>query len=501
MIQPRNRWLILAAVMLAFLPIVVDMTILHIAVPSLTLALGATGTEILWIIDIYPLMMAGLLVPMGTLADRVGHRRMMLIGLSIFMIASICAAFSPTALALIASRVLLALGASMVMPSILAIIRQTFEDNKERAIALGMWGTVGSAGAAIGPLAGGILLEHYWWGSVFLVNVPIMLMVLPAAYFLLPRQSVTTEGKWHFGQGLVLIAGLLTTVYAIKAGFKPDATLLKTLLIFVVGLGLLTWFGRQQLTSTHPMLDLTLFSKPAISVGLVMALVVSGSLAGVELTIAQELQYVVGKSPLEAGLFLMPLIIASAIAGPVAGKLAGTVGLRPVAVSAPAAAAIGLAGVAFADLAHGGLEVTAFMALLGFALGVGMTTSSIAIMSSAPVDKAGAAGSLESTGYELGAGLGITFFGVLLATSYQSSIALPAGAAATAASSIGEAMVAAQQVGGPEGEAIAAAARAAFAGAHGVVLTAAAILIGLLALAVAIALRNYREAPTQSAHP
>ncbi|WP_240231394.1 MFS transporter [Devosia lacusdianchii] len=499
--SPRNRWLILAAVMLAFIPIVVDMTILHIAVPSLTLALGATGTEILWIIDIYPLIMAGLLVPMGTLADRVGHRRMMLIGLSIFTVASISAAFSPTAMALIASRVLLAFGASMVMPSILAIIRQTFEDSSERAIALGLWGTVGSAGAAIGPLAGGALLEHFWWGSVFLVNVPIMLLVLPTAFLLLPRNAGTAKGEWRFGQALVLIAGLIATVYAIKAGFKADASLLKTGAILVAGLGLLAWFGRQQLTAANPMLDLSLFAKPAISVGLAMALVVSGALAGVELTIAQELQYVAGKSPLEAGLFLMPLIIASAIAGPVAGKLAGSVGLRPVATTALALAAVALAGVGYADLAHGGIEVTLFMVLLGFALGVGMTTSSIAIMSSASAEKAGAAGSLESTGYELGAGLGITFFGVLLATSYQSSIALPAGAPASAASSIGEAMVAAQAAGGATGDAIAAAAQAAFAGAHGVVLLAAAGLLALLALAVAVALRHYREVGAAAAHP
>jgi len=152
MSSPRNRWLVLLAVMMAFMPIVVDMTILHIAVPSLTLALGATGTEILWIIDIYPLMMAGLLVPMGTLADKVGHRRMLLTGLVIFLAASVAAAFSTSAAMLIGARVVLALGASMVMPSILATIRQTFEDSRERAIALGLWGTIGSAGAALGPL-------------------------------------------------------------------------------------------------------------------------------------------------------------------------------------------------------------------------------------------------------------------------------------------------------------------------------------------------------------
>jgi DHA2 family multidrug resistance protein-like MFS transporter len=186
---PANRWIVLVAVMLAFLPVVLDMTILHVAVPTLTQSLNASGTEVLWIIDIYPLLMAGLLVPMGTLADRVGNRRMLLIGLVIFGVASAWAAFAQSAAMLIAARILLALGGSMIMPCVLGLIRKTFEDEGERAMALGLWGMVGAAGAAVGPLVGGALLEHFWWGSVFLINVPVMLVVAPACYFLLPRSS------------------------------------------------------------------------------------------------------------------------------------------------------------------------------------------------------------------------------------------------------------------------------------------------------------------------
>lgn len=163
MLSPQpNRWVVLLVVMLAFLPIVLDLTILHVAIPSLTLALEATGTEVLWIIDIYPLLMASLLIPMGTLADRIGHRRLLFIGLSVFGVGSALAAMSPTAQALIGARALMAVGAAMVMPCTLAIIRQTFKDDTERATALGIWGAVASAGAALGPLAGGALLEHFW---------------------------------------------------------------------------------------------------------------------------------------------------------------------------------------------------------------------------------------------------------------------------------------------------------------------------------------------------
>lgn len=492
-IAPRNRWLVLTAVILAFLPVVVDMTILHIAVPSLSAALGASGTEILWIIDIYPLIMAGLLVPMGTLGDRVGHRRLMLTGLSIFGIASICAAFSPTAQTLILSRALLALGSSMIMPSVLAIVRQTFEDPKERAIALGVWSTVASAGAAIGPLVGGFLLEHFWWGSVFLINVPIMLIVLPVVYRLIPNRPVAAQAPWRIGHAMLLIAGLITTVYAIKAGFKSGNPVALTTLAMFVGLGLIGWFARLQVVSPHPLLDLSLFRKPAISVGMLMAFVVSGCFAGFELLLAQELQYVYGKTPLEAGLFMMPLVAASAIAGPIAGRLSGRFSLRWIASLGLSAAAVALFGIGQSNLGGDVVIIAGLLALLGFALGVGLLASSAAIMGAAPFDKAGAAGSLESTGYELGAGLGITFFGVLLSTIYRTNLAAVSGLGAdlgAASGSIGEALAIAGRVGGPEGEAIAQAARVAFASAHSSVLTVTASLIAALAVVVFVALRR-----------
>ena len=491
-VAPRNRWLVLTAVILAFLPVVVDMTILHIAVPSLTVALRASGTEILWIIDIYPLIMAGLLVPMGTLGDRVGHRRLMLTGLTIFTLASVCAAFSQTALMLILARVLLAIGSSMIIPSVLAIIRQTFEDPKERALALGVWSTVASAGAAIGPLAGGFLLEHFWWGSVFLINVPIMLVVLPVVYLLIPNRPLAAQGSWKIGHALLLIAGLISTVYAVKTGFKAGPSVW-VFGVLAMGLGLMAWFARLQIVGSQPLLDLSLFRKPAISVGMLMAFVASGSLAGFELLLAQELQYVYGRTPLQAGLFMMPLVVASAIAGPIAGKLAGRFGLRWLGTAGLAAAAAALLGISQSNIGGDGIVIGCLMAVLGFSLGVGLLASSAAIMGAAPIEKAGAAGSLEATGYELGAGLGITFFGVLLSTIYRSHFSSMAGLGPdrdAASGSIGEAMVIARQVGGAEGEAIAAAARTAFASAHCSVLMVTGALIAVLAVVVFVALRN-----------
>ncbi|KPQ26450.1 MFS transporter [Halomonas sp. HL-93] len=493
---PR-RWLVLFAVMLAFLPVVIDMTILHIAMPSLTPALGATGTEVLWIIDIYPLLMAGLLVPMGTLADRVGTRRVLLTGLVVFGVASLLAAFSTTPSMLIGARVLLAMGGSMIMPCVLGVIRKTFEDERERAMALGLWGTVGAAGAAVGPLIGGVLLEHYWWGSVFLINVPIMLVVAPVAYALLPRLEDTTPGKWALGQALILLVGIIAVVYGIKSGVGAGQPLWRVGLVLSLGLAMLAWFTRIQLRSAMPMLDLSLFRHPAIVAGMVMALVASGALAGVELTLAQELQYVLDKTPLQAGVFMVPIMAAAAVGGPVAGDLSNRFGLRLVASMSMALAAASLAYLAHADLHAPGWPVPSALAVLGLTLSIGLTASSIAIMGAVDASKGGSAGALEATGYELGSGLGITLFGVFMTSVYTRTIVLPphleSALGAQATRSISDSIVVAQRLDAARADALITAAKAAFSTTHSILLTAAAMLIALLSVAVFLILGSHPD--------
>ena len=488
--SPANRWLILFTVIAAFTPVVVDMTILHIAVPSLTLALGATSTQVLWIIDIYPLVMAGLLVPMGTLGDRMGHRRIMLIGLTVFTIASIAAAFSVSAPMLIVSRALLAVGGSMIMPAVLAIVRQAFEDDAERAKALGIWTVVGSAGGAIGPLAGGFLLEHFWWGSVFLVNVPIMAIVLPLAFRFLPTAQPNPAIQWRIGQAIFLLIGLVATVFAIKTGAKGEAALWQPILAFGLGLILLVWFAHTQLRSASPMLDLSLFKNRAIVAGLLMAFVSTGALAGFELVLAQELQFVAGLSPLDAGLFMLPLIAAAAVAGPIAGWLVQIVGLRAMASVGLLIAAAAFASISMVDLREQSAIVMAALVALGFSLGATLLGGSVAIMGGAPAERAGAAGALESTGFELGGALGITFFGVLVGAVYKASLDL--SDPSLAGSSIGEAAIAARALAPESANALMAAAGSAFIEAHEVVLQGAAVLMIVLALAVSMILKGQK---------
>lgn len=494
---PANRWFVLVAVMLAFVPVVLDMTILHVAIPTLTQSLNASGTEVLWIIDIYPLLMAGLLVPMGTFADRIGNRKLLLIGLVIFGIASALAAFAQTATMLIAARMLLALGGSMIMPCVLGLIRRTFEDEGERAMALGLWGMIGAAGAAVGPLVGGALLERFWWGSVFLMNVPVMLVVAPACYILLPRVERTTPGKWAIGQALLLIVGMISLVYALKAGFGGKQPLATITLVMAIGIAALTLFVRQQLRSSEPMLDLSLLSHPAILAGLIMAIVASGALAGVELTLAQELQYVLGKTPLRAGIFMIPIMAAAAIGGPIAGYLSNRFGLRLVAALSLVISAGALVYLAQSDFHDPGVLVPLALAILGFSLSIGLTASSIAIMNSVDASKGGAAGSLEAMGYELGTGLGITLFGVFMSSVFSHAIELPSGLspdlAAQASRTIGDTYIVAGQIAGEQGEALIEAGKAAFSMAHAVLLTTAAGAIAILAVLVFFALAGHRN--------
>lgn len=489
---------------LALTPVVIDMTILHVAVPILTADLRASGTETLWIVDIYPLVMAGLLVPMGTLSDKIGHRAILLTGIVAFTLASILAAFSPSALALIVARSSMAVGGSMVIPAGLAIIRQTFSDPKQRAMALGLLGSVMSGGAAIGPLIGGVLLERYWWGSVFMINLPMMALVLPMICFWIPKSIDRRDVKWSVGHAIILISGLISTVFALKSFLAGKGNHASVIMGAVFGIGLLWIFVRLQKRSKNPMLDLSLFSIRPISTGIIMGLVVSAALTGFQLTTAQELQYVLGKSPFEAGRFLLPLMVAAALGGPFAGWLVGHFGLRRVASLSLFASAGSFLGIAFSGFQSAGLVLQSSFLVLGLSLSIGLTASSIAIMDAVDDERAGAAGALEATSFELGSGLGIALFGGILSGLYRHIINvpenLPANVAVTAKSSIGETFASAAQLPTGMAETLRSAGQAAFSSSHTILQFFAAFLIGALSFAVWYLLKKHTQSGVGTRH-
>lgn len=483
-----RQWLTLMAILMVYIPVAIDATVLHVAAPTLSVALGTSGNELLWIIDIYSLVMAGMVLPMGALGDKIGFKRLLLLGSGIFGLASLAAAFSPTALTLIASRALLAIGAAMIVPATLAGIRTTFAEARHRNMALGLWAAVGSGGAAFGPLVGGMLLEHFYWGSVFLINVPIALVVIAINARVVPRQPARREQPLNLFQALVLIAAILMLVFSAKSALKGQLALWLVAMVAIAGSGMLYWFVRKQLSATRPMVDMRLFTHRIILSGVMMAMTALITLVGFELLMAQELQFVHGKTPFEAGLFMLPVMVASGFSGPIAGMLVSKLGLREVATGGMLLSALSFLGLSMTDFSTQQWQAWGLMTLLGFSVASALLASSSAIMAAAPKEKAAAAGAIETMAYELGAGLGIALFGLILTRSYTSSIVLPAGvdgaAAEQAASSISEAIKLAQSMPAIPAQSLIDAAKMAFINSHSIVLATAGVLLLLLAAGI-----------------
>ena len=418
---PTRRWLTLAVVSTALFLVVIDMTVLYTALPSLAQALQTTASEKLWVLNAYSLVMAGLMPAMGALGDRLGHRRVFMAGMGVFGLASVIAAFAPSADVLIAARALLAVGGAAMMPATIAIIRTTFDDPKELALAIGIWASVASGGAAVGPVLGGALLEHFWWGSVFLINAPIIATATVLAWHLVPAKagdpSITIDlhSCWQSMLGIIALA------YGIKELAHPDSHLLLAWATLATGLVTLFVFARRQLRLPRPLMDLRLLASAPLATGLGVALLASMTLIGFELVLSQRLQLVLGKSPLEAGAFILPISIGSFIAGPLAGLLIGRLGCPLVIACGLAMCALGMGGYMALDTA-GSLAQIAALALCGVGIGASLTASSTLVMSNVCEARAGMAGSAEGVAYEFGGGFGVTIFGSIMTAIYVSNV-------------------------------------------------------------------------------
>ncbi|WP_029008030.1 MFS transporter [Azospirillum halopraeferens] len=490
---PRHRWLVLVIVSSALLLIVVDMTVLYLALPSLTHDLRASGAEKLWIVNAYALTVAGLLPATGALGDRFGHRRFFVAGLAVFGVASAAAAFSPVPAALIASRVGLAVGAAMMMPATLAIIRHTFEDEKERSVAIGVWAAIASGGAALGPVVGGTLLEFFWWGSVFLINVPIVIAAFVLALVFIPVRRGDPGRRFDPIASLLVMIALVAVTFAIKEVGRQDPSPATAAAVAGVGVVAAVAFVRRQRHSGAPMLDFSLFANRIFTAGVIAALVASAALMGMELAISQRMQLVVGLSPLQAGLAILPIPLAAFVAGPLAGRVLPRLGTERVLWASLAVAG---AGMLFYLIGHGAglpVQIAAFT-LTGAGLGAVMTAASNAMLLNAPADKAGMVASIEEVSYELGGSFGIAILGSLLAAIYTASFRMPAGAAVpdTVRDSIDRALIAAEEAPDAVAATLTALARDAFDSAFVVVLGLAAVMLVAASAGIAVAFRRGR---------
>ena len=494
----RREWIGLAVIALPCMLYSMDLTVLNLAVPALSADLEPSSAQLLWIVDIYGFLVAGSLITMGTLGDRIGRRKLLLIGAAAFGVASVLAAFSTSVAMLIATRALLGVAAATLAPSTLSLIRNMFHDPTQRTVAVSVWIMSYSAGAAIGPLIGGVLLEHFWWGSVFLINVPIMLLLLVLGPWLLPEFRDPNAGRLDPLSAAQSVVAVLAVIYGLKriAEGSVDVAAVSS-----IGAGLaIAWvFVRRQGAMADPLIDVKLFRNPAFSAALAVNVLGFVTAFATFLFIAQYLQSVLGLSPIRAGLWSMPSALAF-IAGSIATP-AIVRGFRPAYVVAGGmtVSAIGFLLLASVDNVARPLAMLVLGSVV-FSIGLTpvVTLTTDLVLSAAPPERAGSASALSETSSELGGALGIAVMGSIATAIYRGEIAstLPRGvpdeAAEIARGTIGGAVSIAERLPEPLGAELLASARDAFAHAFGTTAAISACLAIAVALLAVLLLRGVR---------
>jgi DHA2 family multidrug resistance protein-like MFS transporter len=493
----RREWIGLAVLALACLLYVMDLTVLHLAVPSISEDLKPSSAQLLWIIDIYGFMVAGFLVTMGTLGDRIGRRKLLLVGAAAFGLLSLLAAFSSSPEMLILSRALLGIAGATLAPSTLSLIFSMFQDPRQRAVAIGVWISAFSAGSAIGPVLGGILLEYFWWGSVFLLSLPVMGVLLVLGPIVLPEFKDPNAGRLDIASAAMSLVAVLAVIFGLKQiaqdGFGP-----LPIASIVVGLGVGAAFARRQFTLADPMIDLRLFRSPAFSASLAVNFLSIFVAIGYFLFVAQYLQLVVGLSPFEAGLWSVPSALGFIVGSNAAPRIVRRARPAYVMGAGLALSALGLAVLTQVGAASGvGVVVVGSLIIsLGLAPVLSLTTE--LIVGSAPPERAGAASGISETGAELGGALGISVLGSIGVAIYRGGLsdALPAGVPAEAATiardTLGGAVGVAQHLPAQIGTAVLDLARDAFVQGMQTAAAISAVLAVIVAVVALTVLRNVR---------
>jgi MFS transporter, DHA2 family, multidrug resistance protein len=502
----RREWIGLAVLALPTLLISIDVFVMLLALPHLSADLGASSTQQLWIMDMYSFMIAGFLVTMGSLGDRIGRRRLLLVGAAAFGAASVLSAYSANAAMLIGARALLGIAGATIAPSTLALISNMFRDPKQRGLAIGIWLVCFMGGAAIGPVVGGALLDNFWWGSVFLLGVPAMILLLVLGPTLLPEYRDTRAGRLDLTSVALSLGTILPVIYGLKElarhGWQPAPAG-----AIAAGLAVGVIFVRREYRLAEPLLDLRLFRSRAFRTALGSMLFGTLLAGAMMLFITQYLQLVVGLTPLRAGLWMLPAVCASGVSFLVSPLLARRIPPAYLIGGGLLVSASGLLLLTQAGATSGLAAVVAGFALSNLGAGPMVTLSTDLVVGSAPPERAGSAASLSETAGELGFALGIAVLGSIGTAVYRGRIAdtlpaaVPAAAGDAARDNMAGASAAAAHLPGPVGDALLGTARDAYAsGLHVVAVISAVLLVGVAVLAATL-LRHVRPSGSAPAEP
>ncbi|MFG2046987.1 MFS transporter [Micromonospora sp. NPDC048935] len=502
----RREWIGFAVLMLPLLLVSMDVSVLYFAVPFISAELRPTATQQLWIFDTYGFVLAGLLITMGALGDRIGRRRLLLLGATAFGAASLLAAYADSAATLIAARALLGIGGATLMPSTLALVRNMFHDAKQRGTAIGIWTATLTGGIAIGPVLSGILLEHFWWGSIFLINIPAMLMLLLLVPFLVPEFRSPATGRFDLLSAALSLGALLPVIYGVKE-MARDGISAPRVLVIVAGLLVGALFLHRQRTRAYPMVDLALFRRRGFAGSLAVNVLAMFAIVGFAIFTTQHLQLVLGLSPLRAALWsLVPSLAVGGVA-PAAAALAHRVERAYLIGAGFAIAALG-----FVVLTRVTPDSALWVLLTGASIYAGglvlvMSLVTELVLGAAPPEQAGVASALTESSSELGGALGMALLGSVGAAVYRREVldGLPAGlpqdARDAARETLGGALAVADGLPADLGDAVLHAARVAFTDGLHLAAIAAMLVMLVGAVAALTALRGVRPADVPGALP
>jgi EmrB/QacA subfamily drug resistance transporter len=477
-LQPyAKRWWALGVLILSLFVISLDNTIMNVTLPTLVRALGASATELQWIVDAYVLVFAGLLLTAGSLGDRFGRKGALTIGLVLFGLGSAAGAFATTPAQLIAIRAFMGIGGALIMPATLSILTNVFPAG-ERARAIAIWSAVAGLGFGLGPAIGGWMLERFWWGSVLLVNVPVVTLAIVLGRALIPTSKDPAAHRPDPLGAVLSVTALAALLYGIIEAPRNGWGDTTTLVWLGGGLGLLATFVAWELRTDHPMLDMRFFRNPRFTAASISITLSFFALAGSMFFLTQIFQFLMGYSTLKAGVAILPAALASAVGAPTGALLAKRLGSKVAVVAGLVTIAAGLAIVGTLSTSSGYGLLLAAMIVAGFGVGIAMTPATESIMGSLPTAKAGVGSAVNDTTREVGGALGVAVLGSLLVSTFGTRMAevtagLPAAAAEVARDSLGGALAVAQQVGGQAGQGLVAAARTAFVDGTGL-----AMLVG-----------------------